>query len=187
MKYLSFLNVILVMNIKKESWVYIKTIVDVVSEPVLILDKDLCVVTANEAFYDMFQVDPKTTEGKLIYELGNGQWNILALKKLLEDILPKNTFFKGFEVTHEFPFIGRKVMLLTARQIYTKSILNITDKKLCPPMILLAMEDVTEMILTAETLASHVKKIETTLLERTDMLESNYVKMEKEINKLKNK
>ena len=102
------------------SWTYIKTVVDIVREPVLILDKDLRIMSANESFYRTFQVESKDTEGQVVYKLGNGQWNIPALRKLLEDILPKNTFFKGFEVTHEFPFIGRKVMILNARQIHLK-------------------------------------------------------------------
>lgn len=92
----------------EKSWTYIKTVVDVVHEPVLILNAELCVMSANESFYKMFQVEEKDTENKLVYELGNGQWDIPALKKLLEDILPKNTFFKGFEVSHEFPFIGKR-------------------------------------------------------------------------------
>ena len=83
------------------SWTYVKTVVDVVREPVLILDKNLCVMAANEAFYKTFQVEMRDTENKNVYQLGNGQWNIPSLKKLLEDILPKNTFFKGFEVTHD--------------------------------------------------------------------------------------
>src|SRR5690606_28210977 len=104
----------------EKSWVYIKSTVDVVREPVLILDKNLSVMAANESFYRLFQVEQKNTENKLVYELGNGQWDIPALRKLLEDILPKNTFFKGFEVSHEFPVIGHKNMLLNARQIHTK-------------------------------------------------------------------
>src|SRR3989344_2317466 len=86
-----------------ESWTYIKTVVDVVRQPILILDKDFKVMAANESFYQTFQVELKDTENKMVYELGNGQWDIPALRKLLEDILPKNTFFKGFEVAHEFP------------------------------------------------------------------------------------
>ena len=88
-----------------KSWIYIRTVVDVLREPVLILDKDLKVMMANEAFYRTFQVELKDTENKVVYKLGNGQWNIPALRKLLENILPKNTFFKGFEVIHNFPFI----------------------------------------------------------------------------------
>lgn len=165
----------------EKSWTYIKTVVDVVREPVLILDKDLRVMSANESFYRTFQVEMKDTENKVVYELGNGQWNIPALRKLLEDILPKNVFFKGFEVAHEFPFIGRKVMILNARQIHVK------DDTTFPAIILLAMEDVTEMMVVAETLASHSKHVASTLTERTDKLDAHIKKLEKEIVELKKK
>jgi len=89
----------------EESWTYLKTVVDVLREPVLILDTNMKVLAANEAFYALFHVKTTDTENKLIYELGNGQWGIPALRKLLEDILPKETYFKGFEVDHVFPYI----------------------------------------------------------------------------------
>jgi PAS domain-containing protein len=166
----------------KESWTYIKTVIDIVREPILILDKDLRVMAANEPFYRTFQVEPKDTEGKTVYELGNGQWDIPALRKLLEDILPKNTFFKGFEVAHEFPFIGRKVMILNARQIHFK---EDADLEQFPPIILLAMEDVTEMMVIAETLSSHANKLENKFADRTRKLENHIGKLEKEISELK--
>ena len=168
----------------EESWTYIKTVVDIVREPILILDKDLRVMAANESFYRMFQVEASDTEKRIVYELGNGQWDIPALRKLLEDILPKNTFFKGFEVSHDFPVIGRKVMILNARQIHRKEEGN---SKIFPPIILLAMEDVTEMFLIAENVATHTNQIETTIMERTQKLEMHIGKLESEINKLKRK
>jgi hypothetical protein len=168
----------------EESWVYIKTVVDVMREPVLVLDKDFRVMAANEPFYRTFQVEEKDTEGVVVYRLGNGQWNIPALRKLLEDILPQNTFFKGFEVAHEFPFIGHKVMILNARQIHFKDMVH---TKPFPPIILLAMEDVTDMMVVAETLASHAKQLEARLKERTLKLEIYVKKLEKEINELKKK
>lgn len=137
-----------------ESWTYIKTVVDIVREPVLILDKELKIMAANECFYKTFKVDKKDTEGKLIYELGNGQWNIPKLKKLLEDILPNHTFFNGFEVQHKFPDIGKKIMILNARQIQVKD-----DKAGEGEIILLAIEDMTEMMLVAELLADHSNTI----------------------------
>lgn len=167
----------------EKSWTYIKTVVDVVREPILILDKNFHVMAANESFYQTFQVEPRDTEKKIVYELGNGQWNIPALRKLLEDILPKNTFFKGFEVTHEFPSIGSKVMILNARQIHFK---EDTASELSP-IILLAMEDVTEMIAVAERLADHTNQFEIKLNERTSKLEIHIGKLEKEINALKKK
>ena len=151
-------------------------------EPILILDKDLRVMTANESFFRTFQVEQKDTTNKHVYELGNGQWNIPALKKLLEDILPKNSFFKGFEVVHEFPFIGRKVMILNARQIHFK---EDTTLETFPPIILLAMEDVTEIMLVAETLANHANRVETRLMEKTQKLEIEILKLHKEISVLK--
>jgi transcriptional regulator with GAF, ATPase, and Fis domain len=107
-----------------------------VREPLIVLDADLKVVKANYSFYQTFDVKPEETEGVLIYDLGNKQWNIPGLKELLEDILPENTVFNDFEVEHAFETIGRKIMLLNARRIYKKS--NQTQ------LILLAIEDVTE-------------------------------------------
>lgn len=168
----------------QKSWTYIKTVVDVVREPVLILDQDFHVMAANESFYDTFKVVPKDTEGTLVYELGNGQWDIPALRKLLEDILPNNSFFKGFQVAHEFPTIGRKVMILNGREIFIK------DEEIpgAPKaIILLAMEDVTEMMMVAETLAGHAKEIETKLTARTQKMETHIGELEKEISELKKK
>lgn len=168
----------------KKSWTYIKTVVDVVREPILILNKDFRVMAANKPFYQTFQVEPKDTENMIVYELGNGQWNIPDLKKLLEDILPKNTFFRGFEVTHDFPAIGRKVIILNARQIHFK---KDVASELFPPIILLAMEDVTDMMVVAETIAGHANKLEAKLTDRTKKLESYIKKLEKEIISFKNK
>lgn len=168
----------------EKSWTFIKTVVDVVREPVLILDKDLRVMAANDAFYRNFQVEQKDTEGTVVYELGNGQWNIPALRKLLIDILPKNTFFKGFEVTHKFPVIGRKVMILNARQIHFK---EDTTLEHFPPIILLAMEDITDMMVVAETVALHANRVQIRFTEKTTKLESQIIKLEKEIKNLKKK
>ena len=120
----------------KESRDYTEAIVETVREPLIVLDRDLRVKTANCSFYQIFQTSPGETEGSLIYELGNRQWEIPGLRKLLEEILPKNTSFKDFEVEHDFPAIGRRIMLLNARRIAQRG--NGTQ------MILLAMEDVTE-------------------------------------------
>lgn len=166
----------------QESWIYIKTVVDVVREPVLILDHDLKVMAANESFYRMFQVEAKDTENKVVYELGNGQWNIPALKKLLENILPQNTFFKGFEVSHDFPTIGHKIMILNARQIHTQ---EKSASKLFPPIILLAIEDVTDMMIVADALASHANQVESDFAAKTNKLGIHISKLEMEINELK--
>ena len=107
-----------------------------VREPLVLLDSTLKIVKANHSFYRTFNVNPEQTEGMLIYDLGNGQWNIPKLKELLEDILPQNSTFNDFEVEHDFKTIGRKIMHLNARRIYGEE--NQTQ------LILLAIEDVTE-------------------------------------------
>lgn len=120
----------------KVAWTYIRTVVDTVREPFLILDGNLRVMSGNKSFYTIFQVNETETEGKLVYDLGNGQWNIPKLRILLEDILPKNTFFENFEVEHDFPEIGHKIMILNARRIHT----TLEERQI----LLLAMEDVTK-------------------------------------------
>jgi len=165
----------------QEGWTYIKTVVDIVREPVLILGEDFRVMAANEPFYKMFQVKEEETEGKIVYDLGNGQWNISELKKLLEDILPKNTFFKGFEVVHEFPNIGRKIMILNAREIHCK--VN-EDLGPCPPIILLAIEDITEMMDVADMLSLHTTQFEEKMADRTETLENRIKQLEEEISML---
>lgn len=166
----------------EESWTYIKTVVDVVREPILILDKNLKVLVANEAFYEKFQVNTKETENKIVYELGNGQWDISSLRKLLENILPKNTFFKGYEVAHDFPEIGRKIMILNARQIFIKEDAKGDARQ---SIILLAMEDVTDMMDVAEMLARHTNQFENTMTERTTKLENQIKALQEEINRNK--
>ncbi len=168
----------------KECWMYIKTVVDIVREPILVLDKDLRVLTANETFYRMFQVEKKDTEGKVVYKLGNGQWDIPALRKLLEEILPQNTFFKGFDMTHEFQFIGKKSMVLNARQIHT--VAENGNPPLLPSIIFLAMEDTTAIMAVAETLAVHVKELVAKNADRTLKLEMYVEKLEKKIRGHKN-
>lgn len=164
----------------EESWTYIKTVVDTVREPFLILDKDLCVMAANESFYRTFQVEAANTEHKHVYELGNGQWNIPALRKLLEEILPSNTFFKGFEVTHVFPGVGRKVMILNARRIFQEgTALGVS------PIILLAMEDVTEIMAIAEGVAVQARENETHIFSKLKKLERQTESLAREVASLK--
>src|SRR5437763_13453297 len=114
---------------------YAQNIVDTVREPLLILDATLRVRSANRAFYQTFHVSPGETEGRLIYELGNGQWDIPDLRTLLEDIVPKSSVFDDFELEHTFPVIGRRVMLLNARRLQAGH---------HGELLVLAMEDVTE-------------------------------------------
>jgi PAS domain S-box-containing protein len=115
---------------------YAESIVETVREPLLVLDEDLKVISANRNFYRTFKVTPKETIGSFIYDLGNKQWDIPKLRELLEEVLPEKEAFDDFEVTHDFQDIGHKIMLLNARQIHRKDIGAKT--------ILLAIEDITE-------------------------------------------
>ncbi len=166
----------------KESWTYIKTVVDTAQESFLILDKEYNVMAGNESFYRMFQVAPEDTEGKSVFALGNGEWNIPALRTLLEDILPNNSFFKGFEVACEFPGIGRKIMLLNSRQIHFK---EDTSEEVFQPIILLAIEDMTEMMATAERLAGHINHADTKMATRVGHMEMYLSGLQNEINEFK--
>lgn len=107
-------------------------ILDTLWEPLLVLEDDLRVQSANDAFYSHFQVKPEETVGRQVYDLGNGQWNIPLLRKLLEEVLPNETFFRNFEIQHTFDSIGERTLLLNARRIDHLQ------------LILVAMEDITE-------------------------------------------
>lgn len=155
------------------TWTYVKTVVDTVREPFLILDKNLRVVAANESFYQFFKVARSETENVFVYDIGNGQWNIPALKKLLEEIIPRETFFKDFEVDHKFPVIGRKIMLLNSRQIF-----GARDKSL-PQLILLAIEDVTVRELAEKKLEEYTERLEEAIEKRTVQLEKRIRELEK--------
>ena len=120
----------------KEARDQAQAIVATVREPLVILDADLRVVTANESFYETFQVRRSETERQSLFDLGNSQWNIPQLRAQLEEVLPRDSAFEDFEVEHDFEAIGGRTMLLNARRV-----LSATGE---PAMILLAIEDVTE-------------------------------------------
>jgi PAS domain S-box-containing protein len=115
---------------------YAESIINTIREPLIALDHDLRVVTVSRSFYDFFKVKPDETVGRLIYDLGDGQWDIPKLRELLETILPQKATFDNFEVEHDFAAIGKRIMLLNARQI--KRVLGKER------IILLAIEDITE-------------------------------------------
>jgi two-component system CheB/CheR fusion protein len=115
---------------------FAEAIVETVREPLVTLDQNLQVMKANRAFYETFQAAREETEGRLIYDLGNGQWNIPKLRELLESVLPAHSTFRNFEVTHEFEHVGRKVMLLNASEVFNPNAQART--------ILLAIEDATD-------------------------------------------
>jgi two-component system CheB/CheR fusion protein len=123
----------------QESRDYAVSIVETVREPLMVLDAQLRVRTANRAFYQMFQVNPRETEGRLIYELGERQWNIPRLRTLLEELLPQNSHFENFEVEHTFPRLGLRTMLLNAHRI-----VRLEGEP--SQLILLAIEDVTARV-----------------------------------------
>ncbi len=131
---------------------YAQNIVDTVREPLLILDTTLRVRSGNRAFYQTFQVSAEETENRLIYELGNGQWDIPDLKTLLEDIVPQSSFFNDFELEHDFPALGRRVMLLNARKLQAGH---------HGELLVLAMEDVTERRRVEEEVAKAREASET--------------------------
>lgn len=153
------------------AWTYIKTVVDTLREPFLILNKNLQVISANRTFYSVFQTNAQETEGKPVYELGNGQWDIPRLKILLEDILPKNTFFEDFRVEHEFPNIGRKIMILNARQIHSEGVQE--------AIILLAMEDITKQIQLEDQLRNYAKQLNVEIAKKTAELENRVRELER--------
>ncbi len=115
---------------------FAESVINTVREPLISLDQDLRVVTVSRSFYEFFQVKPEETVGQLIYDLGNKQWDIPRLRELLETILPEKTSFDDYEVEHDFATIGRRTMLLNARQIE-----RAWGKE---RIILLAIEDITE-------------------------------------------
>jgi two-component system CheB/CheR fusion protein len=115
---------------------YSESIINTVRESLIALNQDLRVVSVSRSFYEVFKVNPEETLGQLIYDLGNKQWNIPKLRELLETILPQKTSFDNYEVEHDFATIGRRIMLLNARQIERMS-----GKE---KIILLAIEDITE-------------------------------------------
>jgi diguanylate cyclase (GGDEF)-like protein/PAS domain S-box-containing protein len=134
----------------EDALAYAKSIIDTVRRPLIVLNAELKVISASRSFYQIFNVKPEDTEKQHIYDLGNRQWNIPKLRELLEEILPRATSFDDFEVEHDFPDLGKRIMLLNAREIHQK--VNRTK------LILLAIEDVTarrELEEKVKTAASH--------------------------------
>jgi two-component system CheB/CheR fusion protein len=151
---------------KKQALHYFETLIDVARESFLILDSDLRVISANPTFYQNFRVLSSQTDGKLLYKLGNGQWNIAELRKLMEEVLPKKKVVRDFEVTHVFETIGKKTILLNARQIDTVQ------------LIVLAMEDITKRKDLEDELAKTVKKLAVKVKARTAELSSRVTELE---------
>jgi signal transduction histidine kinase len=120
----------------RDALAYSESIVDTLREPLLVLDGGLRVKSASRGFFTTFAVSDEETIGQFIYDLGNGQWNIPGLRTLLDEILPKGKSLRDFQVTHDFPELGTRVMLLNARKLWRE--VNGTE------LVLLAIEDITE-------------------------------------------
>ncbi len=112
-------------------------IVNTIHEPFMVLDRHFNVLAASRSFYEIFKVDPEHTHGRRLYDLGDGQWDIPALRVLLETIIPQHKVMDDFEVDHDFPGVGRRIMLLNARMVEG-------GRADAETMILLAFTDVTE-------------------------------------------
>jgi PAS domain S-box-containing protein len=130
----------------REASAYAENVIRTLHEPLLVLTPDLRVTSANPAFYRFFKVQTAETLGRQIYDLGNGQWNIPMLRRLLEETLPQNGEIEEFEVDHTFDNIGRRVMLLNARKVDHRG------------LILLGLRDITERKRLEENLADRVRK-----------------------------
>jgi two-component system CheB/CheR fusion protein len=141
------------------SRLFAESIVSTIREPLIILNKDLQVRSANRAFYDKFQTSAEGTEGKLLFDLGNKQWDIPGLKKMLKKILPQKSKIVDFEVSHNFPALGERIMLLNATQILKD---NSGSQS-----ILLAIEDITEKRKIDTALKVIADKLEIQVEERT--------------------
>lgn len=136
-------------------------IVNTIPEPFLVLDEAFHVLAASRAFYDVFRVDAAATHGRSLFALGDGQWNIPALRHLLETIIPDRVAMDGFEVSHDFPGLGLRIMLLNARKVIYADSPAIT--------ILLAFRDVTDIRLIESEKATLLARAEQ-LLEQKQML-----------------
>ena len=138
---------------------FAQAIVETVREPLLVLDGELRVRSANSSFYQTFQVSPEETADRPLYELGNDQWDIPKLRTLLEQVLPQSSQVQDFEVEHDFPNIGRRTMLLNARRLHQ---LNGGQE-----LILLAIEDMTMRGQLEEELRRHRDQLDELVKERT--------------------
>jgi two-component system CheB/CheR fusion protein len=148
---------------------YSESIINTIREPLIALDQDLRVVSVSRSFYEVFKAKPEETIGKLIYDLGNKQWDIPRLRELLEKILPQKSTFDDYEVEHDFADIGRRTMLLNARQIQ-----RVLGKE---RIILLAIEDITarrEIEKGLETARKELKQL-TNELKHTTRMKSEFL------------
>ncbi len=119
----------------KDGHILTQAIIDTIHEPLIVLDEDLRIIVASRSFYRKFNITHANTRETMFYDLGNGQWNIPGLRTLLEDVIPKHTVVEDYEIEHDFPFLGRRIMTVNAREINSDN-----DRK----KMLLSIFDVTE-------------------------------------------
>lgn len=153
-------------QIAGEAREYAKNIVETVREPLLVLDAELKLISANRSFYRTFKVNPEESEGRFIYDVGNRQWDIPKLRHLLEEILHKNSTFDNYEIERHFETIGQRTMLLNARRLYREPHRA--------QMILLSIEDITEVKKRAEREKELVAAAAAAENKRTAELEKAY-------------
>lgn len=142
---------------------YAESFMETISQPLVLLSSDLKVICANRFFYESFQLTPKETEGEYYFDIGNHQWDIPALRELLNKIILHNAYFYDFEVDHEFPLFGQRTILLNARRIYRGNQFG--------DMILLALEDITELIDIGEEIFSRKRMATAALMSDRPKLE----------------
>jgi PAS domain S-box-containing protein len=134
-----------------------QAIVDTIRDPLLVLDQDLRVVTANRTFHQTFRMSRQDIQGRPVYGLGDGQWDIPELRLLLEEVAPQRAVMEAYEVERNFPAIGRRSMLLNAREVF--------NQRSAPTLILLTIEDVTERRAAEREIAELLQQKETLLQE----------------------
>ncbi len=149
-----------------EARYYAESIVSTIREPLVILDRSLCIKTANASFYKKFNIEEQETEGKLFYEIQNSQWDDHLMRSLLEKILPKQERLTDFEIILNFPTIGDRTLLLNALQIL--------NEKNSEKLILLAIEDITERKSVAMQLKTFSNDLEKQVKERTAELKTSF-------------
>ncbi|MDT8444815.1 MAG: sigma 54-interacting transcriptional regulator [Desulfuromonadales bacterium] len=152
---------------------YAESIVETIREPLVVLDSTLQILTANHCFYSTFKVTPKETVGRFIYDIGNRQWDIPQLRVLIEETLTQNTAITDYEVEHDFPGVGHKTILFTARQIFRKDVGS--------HIILLAMEDITDRKQLLDELQKAHDKLESAVKKRTKELTRANLQLTEEI------
>jgi signal transduction histidine kinase len=156
----------------REAKEYAESIVDTVRESLVVLDTELRVQSANASFYDTFEVDPENVEGQRIYDLGNGQWDIPELRTLLEEVLPDNDTFDGFQVTHDFETLGERTLLLNARRLDHVQ------------YILLAIKDITEQEAAKHELRTVNRRLQERVAETRELASELTVAEQREQNRI---